>query len=373
MKGRVVFFEVAGGNDKGPDGHRRDTMPMVEEVRKKGIEPVVVYYDHDRRHELFKAIIDSADAYVSRVNPGNIPGGEGHYLEMLRYLGDTGVVGMADADTMVEMGAKDALVKLVGTGLALPDTYAYYTVEELRSRFPVSLSRAERVLKQNRGSTGSGIWHVVVEDERAFPAGEPLPMDTRVKCVEASDNHVEHRTLGDFLTLCERCIAPSNNGMIVDMRFLPRIKEGEIRILMVGARPMFVVHKKPREDDADAFSATLFSGAKYTYDRPENWSHLVDDFIHELPELQRRLGVERVPLIWTADFMLDTAPDGTDRYVLGEINCSCVGFTSHLDLGIQKAVADEIASALADRDGLHTHPDVDPLASFMTPAPSPRA
>jgi len=370
MKGRVVFIEVAGGNDKGADGHRRDTMPMVEEVKKKGMDPVVVYYDHERRHELFKAILDSADGYVSRVNPGNIPGGEGHYLEMLRYLNDAGVLGMANADTMVDMGAKDALVKLVGTGLALPDTTAYYSVEELRSGFPVSLSQGERVLKQNRGSTGQGIWHVIVEDDRTFTPGEALPLDTRVKCVEASDNHVEHRTLDDFMTLCEQYIDPDNNGMIVDMRFLPRIKEGEIRILMVGAKPMFVVHKKPRQDDADAFSATLFSGAKYTYDSPENWADLVDDFIAELPEVTRRLGVDRVPLIWTADFMLDNWPDGSDRYVLGEINCSCVGFTSHLDLGIQAAVADEIASTLSALPSLHDHPDgVDPLAAFTVPQP----
>jgi len=29
MKKSVVFFEVEGGNDKQPDGHRKDTMPMV--------------------------------------------------------------------------------------------------------------------------------------------------------------------------------------------------------------------------------------------------------------------------------------------------------------------------------------------------------
>ena len=349
MKGRVVFIETPGGNDKGADGHRRDTMPMVEALKEKGLDAVVVYYDHERRHELFKAILESADAYVSRVNPGNIPGGEGPYMEMLGYLNDAGVLGMSDPDTMITMGAKDALAKLVGTGLALPDTYAYYSVEDMRERFPVSLSMGERVIKQNRGSTGSGIWHVVVEDEREFTAGEALPMDTRVKCVEASDNHVEHRTLGDFLTLCEQYIDPDNNGMVVDMRFLPRIKEGEIRILMVGAKPMFVVHKKPREDDENAFSATLFSGAKYTYDSPDSWKELVDDFLSELPDLQQRLGVERVPLIWTADFMLDNNEDGSDRYVLGEINCSCVGFTSHLDLGIQDAVAEELIAALRQR------------------------
>ncbi|WPC15617.1 hypothetical protein LEQ04_01240 [Riemerella anatipestifer] len=39
--------------------------------------------------------------------------------------------------------------------------------------------------------------------------------------------------------------------------------------------------------------------------------------------------------------MLDYHPDGSDKYVLGEINCSCVGFTSHLDMGIQEKVAKE--------------------------------
>jgi hypothetical protein len=48
-----------------------------------------------------------------------------------------------------------------------------------------------------------------------------------------------------------------------------------------------------------------------------------------------------VPLIWTADFILDRDEKGEDTYVLGEINCSCVGFTSQLDQGIQEKVAEE--------------------------------
>jgi hypothetical protein len=36
---------------------------------------------------------------------------------------------------------------------------------------------------------------------------------------------------------------------------------------MVGDHPIFVVHKKPAENQ-DAFSATLFSGAQYRYGKP---------------------------------------------------------------------------------------------------------
>ena len=60
--------------------------------------------------------------------------------------------------------------------------------------------------------------------------------------------------------------------------------------------------------------------------------------------IAEKLGGDNIPLIWTADFMLDDAPGGGDTYVLGEINCSCVGFTSELDMGIQEMVAKEAIS-----------------------------
>jgi len=30
MDKKVIFFEVEGGTDKGPDGYRPDTLPMVD-------------------------------------------------------------------------------------------------------------------------------------------------------------------------------------------------------------------------------------------------------------------------------------------------------------------------------------------------------
>jgi len=340
LKNRVIFFEAEGGTDKGPDGHRRDTMPMVEALRALGWAAEPIFYRDEDRHTLFERVSATADAYVSRINPGTIPGGETLYFDMLRRLCAAGVLGMPHPDAMIGYGAKDALVKLVGTGLVPPDTAAYYSVAEFRERFPVSLAGGRRVLKQNRGSTGEGIWLVSVEDPADAVPGRPVPAEARVKCVEAVDNHVEHHALGEFMDRCEQYIV-GTHGMLVDMRFMPRIKEGEIRILLVGETPIFVVHKKPAEA-ADAFSATLFSGAKYTYDDPSKWKTLVDMFLATLPTVTEKLGGYEIPLIWTADFMLDDAPGGGDAYVLGEINCSCVGFTTHLEHGIQDKIADEI-------------------------------
>ncbi len=345
MHRRVVFFEVEGGSDKGPDGHRKDTMPMVNALKAKGWDAEVIFYSDDRADEIFADVVARCDAYVPRVNPGSIPGGEATFFAMLRKLSDHGVVGMPHPDTMRNFGAKDALTKLADTDLVPDDTKAYYTTEALHKDFPVTLSIAERVLKQNRGSTGEGIWRVQIIDEREFTPGEALPLDTKIKCTEAVDNHSEERELGEFMTFCEQYINGAE-GMLVDMRFCHRIVEGEIRVLYVGASPVFVVHKKPAAG-GDAFSATLFSGAEYTYQPPSDYAELVQMFEDAMPTVSQRLGSgDTIPLIWTADFMLEDAPDGGDMYVLGEINCSCVGFTSHLDQGIQDLVADEVIRVL---------------------------
>jgi hypothetical protein len=50
----------------------------------------------------------------------------------------------------------------------------------------------------------------------------------------------------------------------VDQRFLPRIVEGEVRVLMIYDKPTVVVHKKPAEGQ---LSATLFSGARCGVER----------------------------------------------------------------------------------------------------------
>lgn len=276
---------------------------------------------------------------MSRINPGSLPDNEKIFFENLRKLSKEGLVGMTSPDSMINFGSKNALVKLNKTGLVPEDTYVYYDVADFKKNFPQTLTLGERVLKQNRGSTGEGIWRVVYVDERPYKAGDVLPLDTKIKCTEAVDNHVELTTLGEFMQFCEKYII-GENGMLVDMRFLPRIKEGEIRILMVGAHPIFVVHKKPAEG-ADAFSATLFSGAKYRYDDPKDWQTLVTFFLERLPLIKKTLEETEVPLIWTADFILDWDEEKKDKYILGEINCSCVGFTSHLDRGIQEVVAKE--------------------------------
>ncbi len=342
MKRHVVVLEAEGGADKWIDGHRKDTMPIVNAIIEKGFTAEPIYYRDEWFHDVFDYILEKADAVIVRINPGNLPNGEARLFEMLRQLHDSGVIILTHPNTMMRFGAKDALAKLSDTDLVPDDTYAYYTYDEFKKTFPKSISYGTRVLKQNRGSTGEGIWRVEIVDNKVeYEPGDTLPLDTVIKCTEAVDNHVEYNSLGKFMKYCKRYIE-GDNGMLVDMRFMPRIVEGEIRILMVAEKPIFVVHKKPVQEK-DAFSATIASGAEYTYYKPEEYPELVNKFIDSIPMISDKLGkIKNTPLIWTGDFMLDTDEDGNDKFVLGEMNCSCVGFFSHLDMGIQEMVADEV-------------------------------
>lgn len=336
MKRRIVFFEALGGNDKGPDGMRKDTMPMVDALRMKGYEADVIFFEERRKDAIFKDVSQTAAAYVSRINPGNLQD-ETIYFDLLRELCEAGVIGMPHPDAMINYGSKDALIRLKGTSLVPDDTYAYDTMSELMYQFPRTLARGERVLKQNRGSTGEGIWRVELAQPQ-LTARDSIPLSTPVICTEAKNNESKQWELGNFLLFCEQYVE-ERDGRLIDMPFLPRIREGEIRILMLQDEPVNVVHKQPIEGK-HAFSATLFSGAHYRYDPPILWNGLITQFLNDLPMIQEKLGHYDLPLLWTADFILRTDESGNDTYVLGEMNGSCVGFTSHLSL------ADDIADAI---------------------------
>ncbi|UTW66797.1 Cj0069 family protein [bacterium SCSIO 12643] len=340
MKKHVVIFEARGGSDKGKYGFRMDSKPIIDSLKSRGWTAEIIFYSDEDRGEIYRYTTSKADAYISRVNPGNLPSEVG-YFQMLKELVANGVEGLPHPDAMVAYGAKNSVEKLKGTDIVPDDVYTYYDFDTLKEKFPKSLLNGVRVIKQNRGSTGEGIWRVEVLGKEKMKGR--VPLDAKLKLTEAKDNHTEEKTLQEFLEFCIQYLE-GENGMLLDMPFLERIVEGEIRVLMLRDSVVNIVHKKPAETK-DAFSATLFSGAKYRYDKPEQWPDLVKAISKSIPMIQRRLGNYDLPLIWTADFILDTdKKTGQDKYILGEINASCVGFTTHLELS--ENIADEVLALL---------------------------
>ncbi len=340
MKKHVVLFEARGGSDKGKYGFRVDSKPIIDSLKKRGWTAEIIFYDDVHRGEIYCHTVQNAGAYISRVNPGNLANETG-YFQMLRELVANGVKGLPHPDAMISYGAKSSIEKLKGTDLVPEDIYLYFDFDTMKETLPISLSTGPRVVKQNRGSTGEGIWKVELLNK--VKSKEKIPLDTRVKLTEAKDNHSEEKTLQEFLEFCIKYLE-GENGLILDMPFLERIVEGEIRVLMLRDTPVNIVHKKPANVEG-AFSATLFSGAQYRYDQPEEWPELMQIIQKNIPIIRSRLGNFDLPLIWSADFILDTdSKNGKDKYVLGEINASCVGFSTHL--GLSENIADEVLNLM---------------------------
>merc|ERR1719210_8420 len=160
------------------------------------------------------------------------------------------------------MGAKDALTKIKTMDFGLPDTLGYYSPQDLKDGFPKTVAFEKRVVKQNRGSAGEGIWIVKLKDgnycksfgERTCSDGEMLILK------EANDNHVEEHTVGEFIEWCVNGRTTKSGlwrskgqgkyfeggraagGQMVDQRYLPRIEEGEARFMMVGAQLYRIEH-----------------------------------------------------------------------------------------------------------------------------------
>merc|ERR1719454_2309315 len=185
--------------------------------------------------------------------------------------------------------------------------------------------------------------------------GEASLKDTDyIKLMEMNDNHVEYHTVKEFLEFCvDGPDAPGAGtwtstfpgkyleggkeagGQLVDQRLLPRISEGEVRILMAGDTCQMAIHKKP----LSGLSAVGGNSA-YTYYKPEDpkYSAMVQTLYADIPTLLPAMGLEGepLPLLWTADYIpknpegwdkKENADDAETEYVVGEFNCSCVGIS----------------------------------------------
>lgn len=361
----IPVLEGRGGIDKDEQGHRRDTLPIANAIDQLDVPTktqTAVFQFLEENDGLSTHAVMSNDALekylkkvahgiIVRINPGTLSANSQKKCDnLLRELGAAGIVILSHPDVSSSLGAKDSLVKIKNLKCGLEDTEVYYTPESFSHGFRKTIAFQPRVIKQNRGSQGEGIWIVKLRDERTYcdDYGDAVvSLDTELVLMEAYDNHVEYHTVGEFVDFCihgrRECSdiewtttsagqyfkgGFSAGAMLVDQRFLPRIVEGEVRCLMVGSELVEIVHKKPKEG---GLSATLQSGATYTKFSPDHpkFTKLVKNFKDDIPFIMDSFGMsgEPLPLLWTADYIYGETDD--DLHV-GEINCSCVGITQQL-------------------------------------------
>jgi len=224
---------------------------------------------------------------------------------------------------ILKMGVKEVLYRTRHLGWGA-DTQLYRTAAEFRAGFPAGLkSSGPRVLKQNRGNGGQGVWKV----ERI--ADRTHEQDT-VRVLHAQRGSLpEDMLLREFMARCEPYLAAG--GCIVDQPFQPRLPDGMIRCYMGVDKVVGFGHQlikaliPPPPEGPDSPSAQPGPRIMHGADAPV-FRHLRKKMEEEwTPQMMEVLGIEArsLPVIWDADFLYGPrTASGEDSYILCEINVS---------------------------------------------------
>jgi hypothetical protein len=297
-----------------------------------GIDAEPVVYE-DNVLDAVRAQLATVDGVLVWVNPIHEGRNRANLDALLREVAARGVWVSAHPDVILKMGSKEVLhrTRTMSWGC---DTALYRTAEAMRAELPARLAAGPRVIKRNRGDGGQGVWKVETMATRTRPM---------IRVLDATKDASEELALDEFL---DRCVEYFEDGCVIDQPFQARLSEGVVRCYMASDRCAGFGHQKVKAL-VDAPAARAEAGPRrYTSNADPRFQRLrrlmEDEWTQQLTSL---LDIPRrdLPMIWDADFMLGPPrADGTDSYVLGEINVSSV-------FPIPDEASAEIARRVANR------------------------
>ncbi len=246
---------------------------------------------------------------------------------MLRDVAARGLWVSTHPDVIMKMGVKEVLYRTRTLGWGV-DTDLYSSVDDFRARFPAKLATSTpRVLKQNRGNGGQGVWKIGRVDQEVEIATETL-----VRVLEARRGSIEETlSLGAFMARCEGYFA--NAGRIIDQPFQPRLPEGMIRCYMSQGEVAGFGHQlikaltAPPPPGSDPALAEPGPRIMHPPDAPPFQALRVKMETDWVPAMRRLLDIDAddLPALWDADFLYGPkTAAGDDSYVLCEINVSAI-------------------------------------------------
>jgi hypothetical protein len=297
---------------------------VFEALAALGIHAEPAVYADDMVSEVREQLL-KLDGVLVWVNPISDGQDRASLDAMLRDVASRGIWVSAHPDVILKMGAKEVLHRTRHLGWGT-DTHLYRAARAFREEFPPRLlSAGPRVLKQNRGNAGQGVWKV----ELVSPTASE---DAPVRVLQATRGSVpEDLSLGDFMRRCGAYFTA--DGCIVDQPYQPRLPDGMIRCYMstdkvVGFGHQLVkalVAPPPEGPDSEAgrpgprimhpASAAPFQALRTKMEA--EWT----------PGMMQLLDIDALslPIIWDADFLYGPrTASGEDTYVLCEINVSSV-------------------------------------------------
>jgi len=242
---------------------------------------------------------------------------------LLRDVAARGPWVSAHPDVILKMGVKEVLYRTKHLGWG-SDAHLYRTTAEFGAAFPVRLkSSGPRVIKQNRGNDGQGVWKVEQIATRIGAA------DT-VRVLHAQRGSIpEDLPLQEFMARCEPYFAWG--GCIIDQPFQPRLPDGMIRCYMgtdkvVGfGRQLIKALISPPSEGPDSPAAQPGPRIMHGPDAKAFQALRAKMETEWTPQMMEVLGIDSasLPIIWDADFLYGPqTASGEDSYVLCEINVS---------------------------------------------------
>jgi len=316
---------------------------VFEALAAVGIAAHPVIYDEsfaDAVHEQLLGV-DGVLVWVDPIHQGKT---RAELDALLRDVAARGPWVSAHPDVILKMGVKEVLYRTRHLGWGA-DTQRYDDAAAFRAEFPSRLrAGGPRVLKQNRGNGGQGVWKV-----------EALPdMDATVRLLHAQRGSLpETMPLDAFLARCEPYFGWG--GCIIDQPYQVRLPDGMIRCYMSGTKVAGFGHQRikalipPPPEGPDSPEAQPGPRIMHGPDAPafQALRTLMED--EWTPQMMELLAIDErsLPVIWDADFLYGPRnAAGADTYVLCEINASsCFAIPDEAPAAIAGTVSARLVGA----------------------------
>ncbi len=326
--------DAAAHRDATPQNSR--FVRVFDALAAIGIEACPVIYDETFADAVRDRLL-SVDGVLVWVDPIHQGKTRAALDLLLREVATRGPWVSAHPGVILKMGVKEVLYQTRHLGWGA-DTHRYDSASAFRAEFPSRLREGgSRVLKQNRGNGGQGVWKV-----------ETLPdTDATVRVLHAlRGSQPEDMPLEAFIARCEPYFGWGS--CIIDQAFQPRLPEGMIRCYMSGSKVAGFGHQlikaliPPPREGSDSPEAQPGPRIMHGPDAPpfQALRRLME--MQWTPQMMKTLGIDEssLPVIWDADFLYgprDAA--GADTYVLCEINASsCFAIPEEAPLAIARTV-----------------------------------
>jgi hypothetical protein len=318
---------------------------IFEELAAVGIHTEPAVYDEVFADEVREQLL-TADGVLVWVDPIHEGKTRAALDALLRDVAARGPWVSAHPDVILKMGVKEVLYRTKHLGWG-SDTHLYRTTAEFGAAFPARLqSSGPRVIKQNRGNGGQGVWKV-----------EQIPTRTgtvdNVRVLHAQRGSMpQDLPLREFMARCEPYFAWG--GCIIDQPFQPRLPDGMIRCYMGTDKVVGFGHQlikaliPPPPEGPDSPAAQPGPRIMHGADAAPFQALRAKMEDEWTPQMMDVLGIAAasLPIIWDADFLYGPqTASGEDTYVLCEINVSsCFAIPDQAPAAIARSVRKRLSN-----------------------------